>query len=1082
MLSKHTRKLKQSDKFIWRHLSICFNIQARTYAVQAEPKSKATADVKLENARPYSEVPGPSKFDIVRMFLPGGEFSKKPFFTAMTDMEKQYGNIFRFPGMFGKQDILIDLNPDDYPTICRNEGIWPERRNFDTFVYHREKQRPEVFEGFEGITSTSGEKWGKMRSAVNPILMQPKNARLYLNTLLDINKEFLERVRHIRDPTTNEVPDDFYDDLNRLAFEGITGIALNTRLGLIHKNRDSAEAKTIMKAIRNFFILSEELEIKPSIWKYVKTPKFYEMMRTLDTLTDICNKYIGEALARIAHDSEGKLTSEVGKEKSVLEKLVRIDRKFAVVMALDMMIAGIDTTSSTLAGLLLCLATNADKQEKLFEEIVKILPHKDSQLTIDSLQNLPYLRACIKEGIRYYPILPGTVRRLNCDVVLSGYSIPAGTDILIGANLLMRDERYVPKSDKYIPERWLRNDQSAQGLEGQISNPFMYVPFGFGPRSCVGKRIVNMELEITLAYLVRNFKIEFNYPTDNAFAMKFMSVPQIPLKFKFTERDHFPIKFLKCTNKMLSRYRMQCDVFVGRVLSGAMTSLRGYAVAVPQAQEAPTSATTLENARPYSELPGPSKYEIVRGFMPGGIFYKAPFIQAMNILTEKYGSMYRFPSLFGKPEMVVNMNPADYPIIFRNEGIWPQRRAFETFIYHRSVHRSDFFRGIHGLITTAGEDWAKIRTAVNPVLMQPKNARLYLNTLLEINEEFLERIRDIRDPKTLEMPDDFHDDLNRLSLEGVVGIALNTRLGLIHKNRNTPECKKLLQSIRNFFDYSEELEVKPSIWKIIKTPTFYKLMDSLDTLTDMCNQYIDEAIKKIDMDNDGKFTTAVGKEKSVLEKLLRIDRKIAVVMALDMMMAGVDTTSSTLTGILFAIAKNPDKQAILLEELKRIMPTKDSKLNTENMNNLPYLRACIKEGMRYYPIIAGTMRRLPTDVVLSGYRIPAGTDISISSNLLLRNENFIVEPNKFIPERWLRKDAENKKFQLDNPFVFLPFGFGPRICVGKRIVDLELEVTLARLVRNFDIEFNYSTENAFKPKLVFVPAIPLNFKFEERKE
>lgn len=145
------------------------------------------------------------------------------------------------------------------------------------------------------------------------------------------------------------------------------------------------------------------------------------------------------------------------------------------------------------------------------------------------------------------------------------------------------------------------------------------------------------------------------------------------------------------------------------------------------------------------------------------------------------------------------------------------------------------------------------------------------------------------------MPDDFHDDLNRLTLEGVVGVALNTRLGMIHKNRDSPECKQLLQSIRDFFDLSEDLEVKPSIWKIVKTPKFYKLMNSLDILTNLCNKYIDEALKQIEMDSDGKFTSEAGKEKSVLEKLLRIDRRVAAVMALDMLMAGVDTVSTTPT-------------------------------------------------------------------------------------------------------------------------------------------------------------------------------------------
>ncbi|XP_054747205.1 probable cytochrome P450 12e1, mitochondrial isoform X1 [Anastrepha obliqua] len=530
---------------------------------------------------------------------------------------------------------------------------------------------------------------------------------------------------------------------------------------------------------------------------------------------------------------------------------------------------------------------------------------------------------------------------------------------------------------------------------------------------------------------------------------------------------------------MLSHYLMP---MMGRSLSA--TSLRRYAAAVPQPQlsEKDTTSDSLENARPFSEMPGPSKYELIRGFMPGGEYSKQTFIAAIGKMQKKYGDVFYFPSILGKPEMVIDLNPADYPIIFRNEGIWPERRGLETFAYHRNVHRADFFQGINGLVTTAGEDWAKIRTAVNPILMQPKNARLYLNTILEINDEFLERIRDTRDPETLEVPGDFHDDMNRLTLEGIVGVALNTRLGMIHKNRDSAECKLLLKSIRNFFDYSEDLEIKPSFWKIVKTPKFYKLMDTLDTLTDVCNTYIDRALEQIESDKDGKLTSEVGKEKSVLEKLLRIDRRIAVVMALDMMMAGVDTTSSTLAGILLCIAKNPDKQAKLFEELKRILPNKDSKLTIENMQNLPYLRACIKEGIRYHPIIAGTMRRLPTDVVLSGYHIPAGVDVSVSSNLLLRNEHFVKEPNKYMPERWLRNDAEGKKYQLENPFLYLPFGFGPRSCVGKRIVDLELEVTLARLVRNFVIEFNYSTENAFIPKIVFIPAIPLKFKFEERKE
>lgn len=83
-----------------------------------------------------------------------GSFSKKPFFAAIREMGKTYGQLFRFPGIFDKPEFVIDLNPKDFSIIFHNEGTWPDRRVFDTFVYHRVKHRPEFFQGVEGIIST----------------------------------------------------------------------------------------------------------------------------------------------------------------------------------------------------------------------------------------------------------------------------------------------------------------------------------------------------------------------------------------------------------------------------------------------------------------------------------------------------------------------------------------------------------------------------------------------------------------------------------------------------------------------------------------------------------------------------------------------------------------------------------------------------------------------------------------------------------------------------------------------------------------------------------------------------------------
>jgi cytochrome P450 family 12 len=93
---------------------------------------------------------------------------------------------------------------------------------------------------------------------------------------------------------------------------------------------------------------------------------------------------------------------------------------------------------------------------------------------------------------------------------------------------------------------------------------------------------------------------------------------------------------------------------------------------------------------------------------------------------------------------------------------------------------------------------------------------------------------------------------------------------------------------------------------------------------------------------------------------------------MDMIGAGVDTTSAALSFTLYNLAKHPDKQEILRQEILKILPTKDSVLDVKSLDNVPYLRAVIKESFRIYPVTNGNLRRLKQDVVLQGYQIPKG--------------------------------------------------------------------------------------------------------------
>ncbi|KAL5280275.1 hypothetical protein ACFFRR_004321 [Megaselia abdita] len=140
---------------------------------------------------------------------------------------------------------------------------------------------------------------------------------------------------------------------------------------------------------------------------------------------------------------------------------------------------------------------------------------------------MPYLKACIKESIRIYPAGAGTARRTNQDLEIDGYKIPKGVDFIINSEAVMKDAKYFPDPEKFIPERWLN--------ECDKGHPFAYLPFGYGPRMCIAKKITDFILEIGLIEILRNFKVEYNYPPGEVFTSYLLNTPKAPLRFKFTD-------------------------------------------------------------------------------------------------------------------------------------------------------------------------------------------------------------------------------------------------------------------------------------------------------------------------------------------------------------------------------------------------------------------------------------------------------------------------------------------------------------------------------------------------------------------
>ncbi|XP_070500423.1 cytochrome P450 CYP12A2-like [Chironomus tepperi] len=478
----------------------------------------------------------------------------------------------------------------------------------------------------------------------------------------------------------------------------------------------------------------------------------------------------------------------------------------------------------------------------------------------------------------------------------------------------------------------------------------------------------------------------------------------------------------------------------------------------------------IENAKPFSEMPTISFLKMVKESIPGGKYYKKSIKEVLQAFNEEFGEAVRIPAMLGNPEVVMSYNSEYFERILRAEGNWPVRTGLDSLEYYRDTKRPEIYKDLGSLFVSHGEKWSSMRSIANPILMQPKTIKKYTTQVDDIAKEFIEVMRKIRNDKS-EMPGDFSNYINTWSLESVTAVGLERRLNLFDENTHDENAKKLIKGIRDFFEMTAEYDGKASVWKYYQTKGFKELLNVYDTLTDVILHYIDQAIKEMN-----ESSSSSDAEDSVLRKLLRADKRVAVIVVSDLMLAGVDTTASAVLNTLYCLAKNPEKQEILRQELINILPEKNSKLTTENNKNMPYLRAVIKEAMRLYPVVSGNVRQTTKEIVVSEYRIPANTHVALQFYIDLLNEKYYPDPMKFLPERWLRDQSDGDvKAGVANPFSFLPFGFGVRSCIGKRIAELELETLVVNVIRNFKVEWHYP-EMKIKSTFVNIPDSEMRFK------
>jgi len=186
--------------------------------------------------------------------------------------------------------------------------------------------------------------------------------------------------------------------------------------------------------------------------------------------------------------------------------------------------------------------------------------------------------------------------------------------------------------------------------------------------------------------------------------------------------------------------------------------------------------------------------------------------------------------------------------------------------------------------------------------------------------------------------------------------------------------------------------------------------------------------------------------------------------------AAHDTTSSTLSWVLYFLCKYPEYQKQLRSEIE------SKSINLEELEEkLPLMKNIIQETLRMRPPVVTLGRETKNDCVLSGYSIPKGTVLSLMFINAHFDPNFWENPQEFNPERFSTKNEQN---QNRHPFCYLPFSAGPRNCVGKRFGMQAMMTFLFHIIQSFELQGDtqgviMDSSSLLKPKYFKMSFIPI---------
>ncbi|KAF5287034.1 hypothetical protein FQA39_LY16148 [Lamprigera yunnana] len=398
---------------------------------------------------------------------------------------------------------------------------------------------------------------------------------------------------------------------------------------------------------------------------------------------------------------------------------------------------------------------------------------------------------------------------------------------------------------------------------------------------------------------------------------------------------------------------------------------------------------------------------------------------------QKYGRLFRiWIALI--PTIVVS-DPKHIQIILGNN-----KHINKNFLY-TFMHT---FLG-EGLLTNNGIKWKLCRKHVQP-LFHVNALKIFVETFVESAQLLAEQLHNKRQVKITSYVNNC-----------VLNILHRAFLGIPIKDYETksqsPFNKGQLMLIRRLcqpwfifnFVYRMTSICKEEITQQLTLQQFAKKILDQRRQTNAKEWCFLDAFIGISED-DPSFT-----EKQVIDEICTF------------MLAGQDSVGAAVSFALYNIAKHPEVQDKIVEEVNETLK-QHSSITVESLNDMKYLEQCIKESLRLYPSVPLISKKLSEDVKLDNYVLPAGADVFISPMLTQRLKDHYPNPEVFDPERFKPENIKNR-----NPYSFIPFSAGPRNCIGYKFAYLEMKTIISTILRRYKLSIpaNYKLQMMYRVTL-----------------